>query len=208
MAAAGPCPGARSIAVDLHPLPLGSGDQVQVLFIERFRPPETAVVDELSGAGSRDQSAIANVWRSAHLAQSESFGPGRPLTLSGTTTTPRGRRAGETNSREAENAWLKQAVARGAGATLQPQGSLDPSAEVGRCAGVELERTRPWGPRKFRRSQNARPHDLGVRGPTYPGPVTGHRIAVPLVDGFARPVRDLRISITDRCNLRCGYCMP
>src|SRR6185437_1819546 len=43
---------------------------------------------------------------------------------------------------------------------------------------------------------------------TYPGPVTGHRIAVPLVDGYARPVRDLRISITDRCNLRCGYCMP
>jgi GTP 3',8-cyclase len=33
-------------------------------------------------------------------------------------------------------------------------------------------------------------------------------IAVPLVDGFARRVRDLRISITDRCNLRCAYCMP
>jgi cyclic pyranopterin phosphate synthase len=33
-------------------------------------------------------------------------------------------------------------------------------------------------------------------------------IAVPLVDGFARRVHDLRISITDRCNLRCAYCMP
>ena len=33
-------------------------------------------------------------------------------------------------------------------------------------------------------------------------------VAVPLVDGFARRVRDLRISITDRCNLRCAYCMP
>jgi cyclic pyranopterin phosphate synthase len=33
-------------------------------------------------------------------------------------------------------------------------------------------------------------------------------LAVPLVDGFARRVRDLRISITDRCNLRCAYCMP
>jgi cyclic pyranopterin phosphate synthase len=32
--------------------------------------------------------------------------------------------------------------------------------------------------------------------------------AVPLVDPFARPVRDLRISITDRCNFRCTYCMP
>ncbi|MEO6121684.1 MAG: GTP 3',8-cyclase MoaA [Acidimicrobiales bacterium] len=30
----------------------------------------------------------------------------------------------------------------------------------------------------------------------------------PLVDPFARTVADLRISITDRCNLRCTYCMP
>ena len=31
---------------------------------------------------------------------------------------------------------------------------------------------------------------------------------VPLVDPFSRTVRDLRISVTDRCNLRCRYCMP
>lgn len=30
----------------------------------------------------------------------------------------------------------------------------------------------------------------------------------PLVDPFSRTVRDLRISVTDRCNLRCRYCMP
>ncbi len=29
-----------------------------------------------------------------------------------------------------------------------------------------------------------------------------------LVDGFGRPHTDLRISVTDRCNLRCTYCMP
>lgn len=29
-----------------------------------------------------------------------------------------------------------------------------------------------------------------------------------LVDRLARPMRDLRISITDRCNFRCVYCMP
>jgi len=34
------------------------------------------------------------------------------------------------------------------------------------------------------------------------------RVAIPLIDGHARQVRDLRISITDRCNLRCSYCMP
>ena len=29
-----------------------------------------------------------------------------------------------------------------------------------------------------------------------------------LVDGFGRVHTDLRISVTDRCNLRCTYCMP
>ena len=31
---------------------------------------------------------------------------------------------------------------------------------------------------------------------------------VPLVDALRRPLRDLRISVTDRCNFRCTYCMP
>lgn len=29
-----------------------------------------------------------------------------------------------------------------------------------------------------------------------------------VVDTFERPLRDLRISVTDRCNFRCTYCMP
>lgn len=29
-----------------------------------------------------------------------------------------------------------------------------------------------------------------------------------LVDTLGRPIRDLRISVTDRCNFRCEYCMP
>src|SRR6202030_4527906 len=29
-----------------------------------------------------------------------------------------------------------------------------------------------------------------------------------LADQFGRPLRSLRISVTDRCNLRCNYCMP
>ncbi len=29
-----------------------------------------------------------------------------------------------------------------------------------------------------------------------------------LPDRFGRALRDLRISVTDRCNFRCGYCMP
>jgi GTP 3',8-cyclase len=29
-----------------------------------------------------------------------------------------------------------------------------------------------------------------------------------VVDAFGRPLRSLRLSVTDRCNLRCAYCMP
>ncbi len=35
-----------------------------------------------------------------------------------------------------------------------------------------------------------------------------HPVARDLVDPFDRIVRDLRISVTDRCNFRCTYCMP
>jgi cyclic pyranopterin phosphate synthase len=30
----------------------------------------------------------------------------------------------------------------------------------------------------------------------------------PVRDQFARPLGSLRLSVTDRCNMRCGYCMP
>ena len=47
--------------------------------------------------------------------------------------------------------------------------------------------------------------DLGVPslGPADPAPADG-----PLVDTFGRIATDLRVSLTDRCNLRCTYCMP
>ena len=32
--------------------------------------------------------------------------------------------------------------------------------------------------------------------------------AYPLTDRLNRPLRSLRISVTDRCNMRCSYCMP
>jgi GTP 3',8-cyclase len=40
--------------------------------------------------------------------------------------------------------------------------------------------------------------------------VPEHRIAATgtLFDKLGRPLRDLRISVTDRCNFRCNYCMP
>ncbi len=30
----------------------------------------------------------------------------------------------------------------------------------------------------------------------------------PLTDGNRRPIRYMRVSVTDRCNLRCRYCAP
>jgi cyclic pyranopterin phosphate synthase len=32
--------------------------------------------------------------------------------------------------------------------------------------------------------------------------------AVTVIDALGRPLHDLRISVTDRCNFRCTYCMP
>ncbi len=37
---------------------------------------------------------------------------------------------------------------------------------------------------------------------------TDNGASAPLADKFGRPLRDLRISVTDRCNFRCTYCMP
>ncbi len=31
---------------------------------------------------------------------------------------------------------------------------------------------------------------------------------ISLIDGFSRPITYLRVSVTDKCNLRCIYCMP
>jgi cyclic pyranopterin phosphate synthase len=33
-------------------------------------------------------------------------------------------------------------------------------------------------------------------------------VTTPLADRFGRVATDLRVSLTDRCNLRCNYCMP
>lgn len=33
-------------------------------------------------------------------------------------------------------------------------------------------------------------------------------IVTPALDTFRRPLANLRLSVTDRCNLRCAYCMP
>lgn len=44
--------------------------------------------------------------------------------------------------------------------------------------------------------------------PTVPSRFDGAPAAGPLVDTHGRVATDLRVSLTDRCNLRCNYCMP
>ncbi|MEX1194286.1 MAG: GTP 3',8-cyclase MoaA [Dehalococcoidia bacterium] len=45
---------------------------------------------------------------------------------------------------------------------------------------------------------------MPTRKPTPPTPAD----ASTLTDALGRPLHDLRISVTDRCNFRCTYCMP
>ena len=50
--------------------------------------------------------------------------------------------------------------------------------------------------------------DLRQRAPSL---LAGATVPAPsglLSDALGRPLRDLRISVTDRCNFRCSYCMP
>jgi cyclic pyranopterin phosphate synthase len=51
------------------------------------------------------------------------------------------------------------------------------------------------------------PSTNGAASPPANGAQPRAAVAAPR-DLFARPLRDLRISVTDRCNFRCPYCMP
>ena len=56
------------------------------------------------------------------------------------------------------------------------------------------------------RATHARLSGMSGHLPPYArGAVTA---APALLDARARPLRDLRVSVTDRCNFRCRYCMP
>src|SRR5260370_13278903 len=46
---------------------------------------------------------------------------------------------------------------------------------------------------------------LAIRRPPLP---PARPMSEPVRDRFTRPLASLRLSVTDRCNLRCRYCMP
>jgi cyclic pyranopterin phosphate synthase len=51
------------------------------------------------------------------------------------------------------------------------------------------------------------PSEVGEHALELPGAPEAWRDG-PLVDGFGRELKNLRVSVTDRCNFRCTYCMP
>ena len=57
----------------------------------------------------------------------------------------------------------------------------------------------PTVPGRFADSTDER----AVAGQALEVPTTG-----PLLDTYGRAATDLRVSLTDRCNLQCLYCMP
>ncbi len=52
------------------------------------------------------------------------------------------------------------------------------------------------------------PTALGLPGMPAPSKHRRPPGAGPLLDTYGRIATDLRVSLTDRCNLRCTYCMP
>jgi GTP 3',8-cyclase len=49
---------------------------------------------------------------------------------------------------------------------------------------------------------------VGLGVPSVQRPLGAAPKSGPLIDTFGRVATDLRVSLTDRCNLRCTYCMP
>src|SRR5918994_1021283 len=57
-------------------------------------------------------------------------------------------------------------------------------------------------------SAGVKPRSLLPPPPARSEPPCGRMMAMTVTDTLGRPLRDLRISVTDRCNFRCVYCMP
>jgi cyclic pyranopterin phosphate synthase len=69
----------------------------------------------------------------------------------------------------------------------------------------------PRASRRISVPLSVRAHSVELEGSPQPdsrGPGPQMPLAGPLVDRYGRIHTDLRVSVTDRCNLRCVYCMP
>src|SRR5688572_7015119 len=106
---------------------------------------------------------------------------------SGTSKTPPARPAARSWSRATATSFAATTSRRQAPARAAPAGFLAAGAPASRASELHTLFFRPTAP-------DSRCFEI-------------IRELMPL-DTFGRPLRNLRISVTDRCNLRCSYCMP
>src|SRR5699024_2478301 len=86
------------------------------------------------------------------------------------------------------------------------RGVTERGTAAGHAQGVLHEREEP--PRRQERLVSRRLGSVEVQGQGGFDMTVSAHLARPLVDSFGRVHKDLRISLTDVCNLRCTYCMP
>ena len=78
-----------------------------------------------------------------------------------------------------------------------------PGARLGRAGARAARHNRRMAEKSHRRRRPPLPRAARRAIPARLDAPTGV-----LLDRLQRPLRDLRISVTDRCNFRCSYCMP
>src|SRR5438105_699066 len=76
-------------------------------------------------------------------------------------------------------------------------------ARVRRASGIERR-----GPPRPRKADPPRARPPRFREGPMSFVARSLPIVTPIVDGNARTISYLRVSLTDRCNYRCTYCMP
>src|SRR5437870_1276957 len=109
-----------------------------------------------------------------------------------------GRRVEGRSGKQARRAAWRQRVRRAA--RLRPSLGLQHDSRCGEAHAGDDVRIEEQALRGQEKDQRTLPG-------TDPSPSSQNDNAQPR-DVFNRPIRDLRISVTDRCNFRCTYCMP
>ncbi len=131
---------------------------------------------------------------SAARAASATLAPSAPVT----TVTPAAGAAKAVSTAQATSGRPRQSAVSLPPPKRDPAPAASTSASTPPSASIP---SRPYSAGKDYRARMA-PYDPGLVDATAAAPLSG------LADGFGRRIRYLRVSVTDRCDLRCVYCMP
>ena len=94
----------------------------------------------------------------------------------------------------------------GDGSPAQHALKVDLTAVTASGRRASAAQSQPWATRVIALTDLRTIGVMFLRIPAHAEP--SHGLADCWLDALGRPLRDLRISVTDRCNFRCGYCMP